>query len=180
MKSIWEKQVNRVKQIFQDENHTCEFDFTKAQWATDELHDIYVQAKAGLTDVDYLVETEKEILLIEYKNADIAEAAHPERFNIKSDKKINSLVKKYYDSLHYLTLTRKGKDKRKIYVCILEYPGSDGVSQRYVRNRLADKLPFVLQKQINSGEKLIDEVHVWTIRDWNQQYSEFPARKLKM
>ena len=169
-----------MKQIFQDENHTCEFDFTKAQWATDELHDIYVQAKAGLTDVDYLVETEKEILLIEYKNADIAEAAHPERFNIKSDKKINSLVKKYYDSLHYLTLTRKGKDKRKIYVCILEYPGSDGVSQRYVRNRLADKLPFVLQKQINSGEKLIDEVHVWTIRDWNQQYSELPARKLKM
>ena len=67
-----------------------------------------------------------------------------------------------------------------IQVCILEYPGSDGVSQRYVRNRLADKLPFALQKQINSGEKLIDEVHVWTIQDWNQQYGEFPARKLKI
>lgn len=66
-----------------------------------------------MSDVDYLVETEKEILLIEYKNADIEEAAHPERFNIKSDKKINNLVKKYYDSLHYLTLTKKGKNKRK-------------------------------------------------------------------
>ena len=94
-----------MEQIFQDENHTCEFNFTKAQWAIDGLHNIYGQAKAGLSDVDYLVETEKEILLIEYKNADIAEAAHPERFNIKSDKKINNLVKKYYDSLHYLTLT---------------------------------------------------------------------------
>lgn len=40
--------------------------------------------------------------------------------------------------------------------------------------------PFVLQKQTNSGEKLIDEVHVWTIQDWNQQYGEFPARKLKI
>ena len=118
MKSTWEKQVNKVEQIFQDENHTCEFNFTKAQWAIDGLHNIYGQAKAGLSDVDYLVETEKEILLIEYKNADIEEAAHPERFNIKSDK--------------------------KIYVCILEYPGSDGVSQRYIRNRLAGKLPFVL------------------------------------
>lgn len=168
MKSTWEeKQVNKVEQIFQDENHTCEFNFTKAQWAIDGLHNIYGQAKAGLSDVDYLVETEKEILLIEYKNADIEEAAHPERFNIKSDKKINNLVKKYYDSLPYLTLTKKGKNKRKIYVCILEYPGSDGASQRYVRNRLADKLPFALQKQINSGEKLIDEVHVWTIQDWN-------------
>lgn len=67
----------------------------KAQWAIDGLHNIYGQAKAGLSDVDYLVETEKEILLIEYKNADIEEAAHPERFNIKSDKKINNLVKKY-------------------------------------------------------------------------------------
>lgn len=114
MKSTWEeKQVNKVEQIFQDENHTCEFNFMKAQWAIDGLHNIYGQAKAGLSDVDYLVETEKEILLIEYKNADIEEAAHPERFNIKSDKKINNLVKKYYDSLHYLTLTKKGKNKRK-------------------------------------------------------------------
>lgn len=77
-----------MSRIFQDENHTCKFDFTKAQWATDGLHNIYSQAKAGLSDVDYLVETEKAILFIEYKNADIAEAAHPERFNIKSDKKI--------------------------------------------------------------------------------------------
>ena len=51
MKSTWiEKQVNNVEKIF------------------------HGQAKAGLSDVDYLVETEKEILLIEYKNADIAEA----------------------------------------------------------------------------------------------------------
>jgi len=34
--------------------------------------------------------------------------------------------------------------------------------------------------EFNSGEKLIDEVHVWTIQDWNQQYGEFPARKLKI
>ena len=63
MKSTWEeKQVNKVEQIFQDENHTCEFNFTKAQWAIDGLHNIYGQAKAGLSDVDYLFETEKEIL----------------------------------------------------------------------------------------------------------------------
>lgn len=77
------------------------------------MHNIYGQAKAGLSDVDYLVETEKEILLIEYKNADIEEAVHPERFNIKSDKKINNLVKKYYDSLHYLTLTKKERINAK-------------------------------------------------------------------
>ncbi len=162
--------------IFQDENHTCKFDFTKAQWATEKLHEIYSKAKVGLTDVDYLVETENELLLIEYKNAKIAGAEHPERFNVKSDKRINNLVKKYYDSLHYLSLTRRGKGKRKIYICILEYPGSDGVSQRYVRNRLVDKLPFLLQKQIPDGEKLIDEVQVLTIDDWNRKYRMFPAQ----
>ena len=34
--------------------------------------------------------------------------------------------------------------------------------------------------EFNNGEKLIDEVHVWTIQDWNQQYGKFPARKLKI
>lgn len=168
-----------MARIFRDENESCEFDFTKAEWATDQLHAIYHQAKIDLSDVDYMVETERELLFIEYKNASVRNAEHPERFHIKSDKKLNTLVRKYYDSLHYVQLLRKGEGKRKVYICVLEYPNSESVSRRYIRNRLADKLPFALQQQVSGGIRLIDEVKVLSLEEWNQQYSNFPVSRLE-
>ena len=43
--------------IFTDENHSCEINFTKAKWATDQLHDIFHTAKLSLLcDVDFVAE----------------------------------------------------------------------------------------------------------------------------
>ena len=70
-----------MTQIYQDENQQFQFDFSSALWAINKLHDIYSQNKVGiLSDVDFIVETDDSILLIEYKNADISKAVHPEVF----------------------------------------------------------------------------------------------------
>lgn len=57
--------------VYQDENHKYQFDFSAALWATGELHEKYKTVGNRLYDVDFLVETKKEIFLIEYKNANI-------------------------------------------------------------------------------------------------------------
>lgn len=102
--------------IFIDENQSCQFDFSAAIWATNELNTIYHNAKVQLSDVDFIVETETEILFIEYKNA-----------------------------------------------------------KKFVRERMAGKLPFSLQRQEHFQQNWIDAVVVLNIEEWNDLYSQFPA-----
>ena len=51
------------------------FDCTKALWATDEIHQAYSSTEGSLNDVDLVIETEKKIIMMEYKNACISGAA---------------------------------------------------------------------------------------------------------
>lgn len=161
--------------IFIDENQSCQFDFSAAIWATNELNTIYHNAKVQLSDVDFIVETETEILFIEYKNAKYGNMAFPERFKPSEDKTINKVVRKYYDSYMYVKALGKDEHKRLIYVYILEYPQGDLVSRKFVRERMAGKLPFSLQRQEHFQQNWIDAVVVLNIEEWNDLYSQFPA-----
>ena len=107
-------------------------------------------------------------------NANVEGAQNPEAFKPKDEKVLNKVTKKFYDSLHYLTL--QGKEKPKEYVYILEYPNGDSSSRKMVRNRLKAKLPFELQENIGEGKRLIEKVDVFSIEEWNanEQYGEFP------
>lgn len=167
-----------MEKIFTEENNVYCVDCTDALWATDKIHDAYQQTAGSLNDVDFVIETEEKIIMMEYKNASISGAVHPERFQPATDKEINNVVKKFYDSLHYLTLLRKEKPKDFIYV--LEYPNGDSVSRKMLRNRLKEKLPFQLQESVSKGIKLIDKVEVFSIDEWNQsaEYGAFPIKKL--
>ena len=94
-----------MTRIYQDENRKFQFDFSAALWATDRLHDIYAQNKVGiLSDVDFIAETEDSILLIEYKNADIAGAVHPEVFN-PFDQKRENRTKKVTSIYHQMLIS---------------------------------------------------------------------------
>ena len=73
--------MTMATRVYQDENHKYQFDFSAALWATGELHEKYKTVGNRLYDVDFLVETKKEIFLIEYKNANIPGAAKPEAFD---------------------------------------------------------------------------------------------------
>lgn len=163
-----------MSNVFTEENGNYKLDCSKALWATDELHEQYHAAKCSLSDVDWILETDEKIVLVEYKNANIAGAYNPEAFKPKDEKVIDKVVKKFYDSLHYLTLLDKTKPKEYIY--ILEYPNGDPVSRKMVRNRMKKKLPFVLQGHIGEGRKLIEKLDVLSIDEWNtnERYGEFP------
>lgn len=163
-----------MSNVFTEENGNYKLDCSKALWATDELHEQYHAAKCSLSDVDWILETDEKIVLVEYKNANVAGAHNPEVFKPKDEKVIDKVVKKFYDSLHYLTLL--GKTKPKEYIYILEYPNGDSVSRKMVRNRMKKKLPFVLQGNIGEGRKLIEKLDVLSIDEWNtsERYGEFP------
>ncbi len=163
-----------MEKIFTEENGNFMIDCSNALWATDKLYELYHAAKCSLSDVDWILETDGKIVLVEYKNASVAGAHNPEAFKPKEEKVIDKVVKKFYDSLHYLAL--QGKTKPKEYVYILEYPNGDSVSRKMIRNRMKLKLPFLLQENVGEGRKLIEKLDVLSIDEWNanELYGEFP------
>lgn len=169
--TIWE--IKTMDKVFIEENGVFQIDCTKALWATNEVHDIYKEIDNRLADVDFVIETDGKLLLVEYKNANIAGASNPEAFNPNSDNKVNNIIRKFYDTLHYLTLKDKLKPKDFIYV--LEYPKGDKVSRGLLRNRLQKFLPFRLQNKF-SNIRLIEKLEVLSIEEWNEhsEYGEYP------
>ena len=166
-----------MNQILVEENGVYGLDCTHAVWATNEIHEKY--HKAGLhilSDADFVIETEDELIMIEYKNASIPDAEKPEVFNPLEDKKFNGVLRKYYDTLHYLTLNQK--DRPKHFVYIVETLNDGVVMRKRLRDRLVRELPFQLQEIINSGVKLIEGVDVLSIEEWNNhpKYGAFPLK----
>ena len=156
-------------------------DCTSAVWASDEIHQAYHDCGLSiLCDADFVIETPDRILLVEYKNANVPEArAHVPKgaeYNPLQPDKFNKLVRKYYDSLHYLRLL--GKEQPIHYIFVLEYPKGDSASRKALRNRLKNNLPFKLQEMTDTGIKLIEAVDVVNIDEWNDDrvYGQFPIK----
>ena len=164
-----------MSKILVEENNLYELDCTAALWATDQIHEEYHRAKTNLKDADFLIETEEQMLLVEYKNSNVPNAANPGAFD--PEKKANDVVQKFYDSLHYLYLL--GKSKPVCYIWVLESEKSDLTIRKRLRNRLYKALPFLLQEYIGDGKKLIEGVDVVSIAEWNadQRYGRYPLRK---
>ena len=165
-----------MNQILVEENGVYGLDCSKAVWATNEIHEKYHKAGLHLSDADFVIETEDELIMIEYKNASIPDAEKPDVFNPLEDKKVNGVLRKYYDTLHYLTLIQKNRPKRFVY--IVETLNDGIVMRKRLRNRLVQELPFKLQEIINSGVKLIEGVEVLLIEEWNNhpKYRAFPIK----
>ena len=132
----------------------------------------------NLSDADFVLETGCGLIIIEYKNAIIPGATNPDAFNPLDDKKINSVIRKYYDTLHYLKLVQKDGPKRFVYIVEVEH--GDVVMRNRLRNRLTQELPFKLQNDLNTGIKLIEEIDVLSIAEWNShpEYRDFPFVQL--
>ncbi|MDE7414991.1 MAG: hypothetical protein K2N44_01520 [Lachnospiraceae bacterium] len=167
-----------MKNIFIEENGVYSIDCSNAVWATDKMHEDYHNAGIHINDVDFLIENTTNILMVEYKNACIANAENPAAFQPMTDKKILIATRKFYDSLHYLRLLNKNKPVQYIY--ILEYPNGDATTRKRLRNRLKTELPFALQENIGNGKKLIEQVEVLSIDEWNADsiYGNYPMRRI--
>ena len=57
-----------MKNILIDENGDYGLECTNAVWASDQMHQDYHTAKVPLADADFLLEDEKFIMIVEYKN----------------------------------------------------------------------------------------------------------------
>lgn len=164
-----------------EENGLYCLDCTAAVWSTDGIHNYYQDSShtygvlGFLCDVDFVIETEGCIFLVEYKNANIPGAAHPESFN--PNNKLDNVARKFYDSSHWLYLA--GKDKPKKYIYILEYPAGNSTSRLMIRNKLQQRLPFALQSAFSAvGRKMIDEIKVVDIAQWNadEELGRYPLQ----
>ena len=167
-----------MSQIFRDENHSCEIDFSSAPWATDQLHYIFHNGKITFWhDVDFVVETNDELLLVEYKNSNLPNACNS--FNPLEDKKLDSVVRKYYGSSYYLQAVRQVEHKKKKFVYILEHKNGDSVMRKMVRDRLSVRLLFRLQIQEQLPGKWINSLEVLSVVEWNKKYPQFPLKLLE-
>lgn len=167
--------------ILREEHKHYGIDCKDAIWATNEIKEFYNKyGVSTLSDADFAIETSDSLLLIEYKNAMISEAREHvkegKEYNPADDTNFNKLVKKFYDSLHYLRLF--GKNKPIHYICVLEYPKGNSTSRKALRNRLKKQLPFELQKCPGTCVKLIESVDVVDIDGWNKHsvYGQFPLK----
>lgn len=171
-----------MDKIFMDENGDYGLDYSKAIWASDQMHQVYHSAKVQLSDADFILEDTDSIMIIEYKNANTKKTMEfnykTKPFNPMDDKKFYSIVKKFYDSYHYLYLL--GKSKPVKYIYIVEIPNGDSTMRKRLRNRMKTQLPFALQDHMNTGRKLIDKVDVMSIEEWNADdiYGKYPFVKL--
>lgn len=164
-----------MSNIYVEENSNYSIDCNEAAWSTNEIHAAYHRAGLDLSDVDFAIEcSDGLLLLVEYKNADVTNAAHPERFKPSSEETLRKVSRKYYDSLHFLLLNGKLRSNRFVY--IVESPYVDFVIRRRIRNKLKNKLPFSLQTQISNGNEIIEKVEVLSIDEWNQDpvYGKYP------
>ena len=172
-----------MDKIFIDENGEYGLDYSAADWASDQMHQIYHDAKVLLSDADFVLESVDAIMVVEYKNADTKKAkAFRDRtapFNPMDNKKFASVVRKFYDSYHYLYLL--GKDTPVQYIYVIEAPNGDSTMRKRLRDRLKTQLPFALQKKFNTGIRMIDKVDVVSIAEWNENstYGKYPFRKLQ-
>jgi len=165
------------KYIFVEENGFYQINCSAAVWATDQIHHEYKKTQSALCDIDWIAESDDYIYLIEYKNATIETAVNPEAFQLKSDKLRHKIVSKFYDSLHYLQIERKNKPVK--FVFIVEALKAGETERKFFRNKVAQKLPFELQK--SKPGKIIDDFVVVSIAEWNahEEYSKFPLIMLK-
>lgn len=172
-----------MEKIFIDENGEYGLDYSKAVWATDQMHQIYHDSKVQLADADFVLEDTESIMIIEYKNANTKRAVElsykTKPFNPVDDNKFNSVIRKFYDSCHYLYLL--GKFKTVQYIYVIEAQNSDSTMRKRLRDRMKTQLPFVLQQNMNTGIKLIDKVDVVSIKEWNENstYGKYPFVKIE-
>jgi len=165
-----------VADVYIEENGFYQIDCTAADWSTDQVQAEYHKSGLFLSDVDFVACTDDFVFLIEYKNANAPGASKPDAFKPHEDSKVDSVARKFYDSLHYLAINGISKPVKFIY--IVEYPSAGIVERKMLRNKIAAKLPFKLQE--NKTARIVDDFDVVSISEWNthEEYSVFPLAQV--
>lgn len=155
--------------ILIEENGRFQFDFSALEYVW-EFH--RVVAKTALSDVDFITETDKEVIFIEYKNANIKDAVNPDAMlqKIKHETFYHKIARKFYDSL-LLFWARKGNEKELpiVYVLIIEHPILDKKLRRKLKLKIEKQLPFQLNDSMIS-KQVISDFEVMNLDEWKERF----------
>ncbi|WP_039042925.1 hypothetical protein [Sporosarcina sp. ZBG7A] len=169
---------NPSSKILVEENGIYQFDFSTAEYVI-ELHDSIKQLP--LSDVDFIAKLGREILFIEYKNANIADAVKPEAMltKIKSGDFYQKVARKYYDSL-LLFWAEQGQERDLPirYILLIEAPLIDKRLRRQLKLKIGKQLPFQL-KNNNPSVDLITSFEVVDLNEWREMVPVVSVRMVE-
>lgn len=164
--------------ILLDENKQYEFDFTDTKYVL-ELHAL--ANSLMVNDVDFITETENEILFIEYKNAEVSNVVNPDALfeKISTEKFINNISKKYYDSLLlFWGEGNYGVENEIKYILIIQHPKIDLKVRKQLKNKLIGKLPMIRKnKPIMKG--FISAFEVYNLNEWEDKFNNIKISKVE-
>ena len=166
-----------MEHVLCDEKGACQIDVSGATWYSGEMHQAYKFLGGSiLKDVDWIVRKQDKLLLIEYKNFDLASDAEF-KDAVKSDELATEVAKKYYDSQPFLLLNQLPIAEVH-YIFVLERTGSDSVLRKKLRNKISKKLPFKLQETYPLD--ILQHFDVQNIEEWNAHdtYGIFPISQV--
>jgi len=157
--------------IYRDESESYEINLEYSPWSMGgELQDIFRTAGSFLNAVDWIVETDDKLLLIEFKNYSTPDATVDNR-----EKFYQGILRKYYFTAYYLLAC--GWQKTMNYVFIAEAPNFDKIIGKRARNAMQRRLPFDLQQNLEISNTLIDYFRILSVAEWNEMYPMFPLRR---
>ena len=179
MKSLREiLMTNLNNKILLEENGKYQFDFSTLAYVW-EMHD--VTTYTTLSDVDFITETEKEVLFIEYKNASIEGAVNPNAMfeKIKHGNFYLKIARKFYDSL-LLFWACKGNEKELpiVYVLIIEHPILDKKLRKQLKLKITKQLPFKLKDEKITRE-IISAFEVYDLEEWSEHFPQIKITAIK-
>ena len=112
-----------MNKVFVEENGVYQIDCTKALWATDAVHEIYRANKVGLKDIDFIIEQEDNILMLEYKNAAIGRASTTDGFaSFALRSYVSTMIAQFVDNFVFALIVSHvffGWSMTQVVVCSL-------------------------------------------------------------
>ncbi len=169
--------MEKSDKVLWDENKNIGFDFSSALdvFEPHELANLYSDY---LSDVDFVVEEDKKLICLEYKNSNIESADNPRAFYQKlvEEKFWNKMAKKFYGTMFLVWACNKNPtDKPVQYVLLIEgNPGTDDALKKRAAMKMMGQLPFKYRARNEIRRKVIDEFLLMDLKEWEEKYPQYP------
>ncbi|HHV09085.1 MAG TPA: hypothetical protein GXX75_02250 [Clostridiales bacterium] len=163
--------------VLQDENGKMQFDFSKAL-SVFEPHTLASMYSEYLSDVDFVVEDERKLICLEYKNANIKNADNPQAFQKKIEEEPfwKRVARKFYGTMFLVWACNKNQaDKPVQYVLLMETNlGMDEALKKRLIAKLLTHLPFSYRMRREICRHVIDEFLFVDLEGWKAKYPQYP------
>ena len=134
-----------------------------------------------LSAVDFVVETENKVLLIEIKNPDNKKATKESREKFFNDlendfypykigaKFTNMLLRKWVAGSFY--------NKPIIFIFILEFKNLNPGERRRLEERISQRLPFSLNNPDFKAKEVLEDFELLSIEEFCEKYPQFSVKE---